>query len=79
MYYAIRVPRTVGHIDYFGVSKTCRRVGVGRRLFEACREWAKARGASSLELDCWEANQGAMRFHESLDMRMNLQQLALDL
>lgn len=75
----ILVPRTVGYIDNFGVSETARGMGVGRLLFTTCRERAKAMGASSLELDCWEANQGAMRFYETMGMRVSRRWLTLDL
>jgi len=75
--YDIQVPRTAGYIDNFGIAQTCRRMGVGRRLFAACRERAKAMGASSLDLDCWEANQGAMRFYENLGMHVSRRRFTL--
>ncbi len=75
----ILVPRTVGHIDNFGVSEPARGMGVGRLLFEASCERAKAMGASSLDLDCWEANQSAMRFYEAMGMRVSRRWLTLDL
>lgn len=75
----ILVPRTVGYIDNFGVSEAVRGMGVGRLLFAACRERAQAMGASSLELDCWEANQGAMRFYETMGMRVSRRWLTIDL
>jgi len=77
--YDSQVPRTAGFIDNFGIAEACRRMGVGRLLFEACRERATAMGASSLDLDCWEANQGAIRFYESLGMRVNRRMFTLDL
>jgi ribosomal protein S18 acetylase RimI-like enzyme len=77
--YDIQVPRTVGFIDNFGIAQAGRRMGVGWQLFEACREWAKAMGASSLDLDCWEANQGAIRFYESLGMHVSRRRFTLDL
>jgi ribosomal protein S18 acetylase RimI-like enzyme len=77
--YEIQVPRTAGLIGNFGIAEACQRMGVGRRLFEACRERAKAMGASSLDLDCWEANQGAIRFYESLGMRVSRRMFTLDL
>src|SRR5689334_10783528 len=52
----IQVPRTIAFVDNFGTAKAARRTGVGRALFAACVAWAKAHGAGSLELDCWEAN-----------------------
>jgi ribosomal protein S18 acetylase RimI-like enzyme len=62
------VPRTISFIDNFGVSRAHRRMSVGRLLFEACVTRAKEFGAQSLELDCWEANQEAIQFYESMGM-----------
>jgi ribosomal protein S18 acetylase RimI-like enzyme len=75
----IQVPRTSAYIDNFGVAASARRHGVGRRLMAACRDWARARSADSLDLDCWEANQAAMRFYEALGMRVTRRALTLDL
>lgn len=75
----IQVPRTAAHIDNFGVAAAARRHGVGRALFAACQERARALGAQSLDLDCWEINQGAMRFYKALDMRATRRWLTLDL
>lgn len=75
----ILIPRTVAFIDNFGVAEAYRRMGVGRLLFAACRERAQAMGASSLDLDCWEANQSAVQFYESLDMRVSRRRFTLDL
>lgn len=77
--YDIQVPRTAGYIGNFGVSKACRRMGIGRLLFEGCCERAKAMGASSLDLDCWEANQGAIRFYESLGMHVSSRMFSIGL
>jgi ribosomal protein S18 acetylase RimI-like enzyme len=75
----IQVQRTVAYIDNFGVAASARRHGVGRALFTACQERARALGAESLDLDCWEANQSAMRFYEALGMRPTRRWLTLDL
>jgi ribosomal protein S18 acetylase RimI-like enzyme len=77
--YDIQAPRITGYIDNFGVAQACRRMGVGRQLLEACRDRAKTMGASSLELDCWEANQGAIQFYESLGMQVSRRRFTLDL
>lgn len=77
--YDAQVPRTTGCIGNFGVVEAWRRQGVGQVLFEACRKRAKALGASSLELDCWEANHGAIRFYEHLGMRVSRRTFTLDL
>jgi ribosomal protein S18 acetylase RimI-like enzyme len=73
------VPHVVAEIGNFGVSAGCRRMGVGRFLFAACRERATAMGARDLNLSCWEANQEAMRFYESMGMRVSRRWLTLGL
>ena len=75
----IQVPQTWAHIDNFGVAAAARLHGVGRELFAACVAWARESGANSLDLDCWEANQSAMRFYEAMGMRPARRQLTLDL
>jgi ribosomal protein S18 acetylase RimI-like enzyme len=76
---AIQVPRVYAFIDNFGVAKAYRRTGVGRQLFEACIASAREHGASSLELDCWEANAEAVQFYASMGMKLKRRWLALDL
>lgn len=75
----LHVPRTVAYVDNFGVLAAYRRKGVGRLIFERCAERARQRGAKSLELDCWEANQEALRFYAALGMRIQRRRLAMDL
>lgn len=48
------------------VSPARRRRGVGRALIAAGETWAKEHGASHLEFDVWEFNQGAMAFYRAL-------------
>jgi diamine N-acetyltransferase len=73
------IPHTVAEIGNFGVSASCRRTGVGRFLFAACRERATRMGARDLNLSCWEANQEAMRFYEGMGMRVSRRWLTLGL
>jgi ribosomal protein S18 acetylase RimI-like enzyme len=75
----LMVPHTVAEVGNFGVSAAYRRTGVGRFLFAACREQAKAMGARDLNLSCWEANQEAMHFYESMGMRVSRRWLTLGL
>lgn len=75
----LHVPRTIAHIENFGVLAAYRRKGVGRSIFERCSERARQRGAQSLELDCWEANLEALRFYAALGMRTQRRRLAIDL
>lgn len=73
------VPRSYAHIENFGVAAAYRREGIGRQLIEACVARARERGATSLELDCWEANQEAMAFYTSIGMRVTRRYFALDI
>ncbi|NKQ34974.1 MAG: GNAT family N-acetyltransferase [Chloroflexi bacterium] len=40
--------------------------GIGQRLMAQAHEWAVDRGATSVELSVWTANQEAMSFYEAL-------------
>jgi diamine N-acetyltransferase len=73
------VPRMYAHIENFGVSAAYRREGIGRQLIEACVARARERGATSLELDCWEANQEAIAFYTSLGMHVTRRYFAMDI
>ncbi len=73
------VPRVYAHIENLGVATAYRREGIGRQLIEACVARAKERGATSLELDCWEANQEAIAFYTSLGMRVTRRYFAMDI
>jgi diamine N-acetyltransferase len=75
----MHVPRTYSFIDNFGVSKAHRRMGVGRLLFKACLNRARERGSQELELDCWEANQEAVSFYESMGMKLKRRWLSIEL
>jgi diamine N-acetyltransferase len=68
MPYAAFVPRKDAVIYELGVASQFRRQGVGSRLLADCREWAKARGADSLELTVFEFNRRAIDFYESAGM-----------
>ncbi|MFT4414310.1 GNAT family N-acetyltransferase [Fredinandcohnia humi] len=50
----------------FGVKSTQLRKGIGRSLLHACIEWAKKKGATSLELNVWEFNKSAISFYQSI-------------
>ena len=45
------------------------RSGVGRMLMAAANDWAKARGATEIELEVWDFNREATAFYESLGYR----------
>ncbi|WP_432355729.1 GNAT family N-acetyltransferase [Sporosarcina sp. A2] len=62
------MPRTFAYMNDFGVRSSCQRRGIGREIFKACVEWAKNKGASSLDLNVWEFNEKAINFYESFAM-----------
>lgn len=75
----IQVPRAFAYIENFGVAEAHRREGIGRRLIAACVERAKEQGATSLELDCWEANREAIAFYTSIGMHVTRRWFAMDI
>ena len=71
--------RRYAHIEEVIVSKTHRGKGVGRFLMEAAQEWAKALGASAVDLWVWEGNENAIRFYEHLGYQTIRQAMELKL
>jgi GNAT superfamily N-acetyltransferase len=51
-------------VEDLAVSPGNRSHGVGRKLLDAAKDWARDRGATHLELDSGEAREGAHRFYE---------------
>lgn len=66
--YEALVPRTYAYMNELAVSPEFQRVGIGTRLYRASAQWAKERGASSLELNVWEFNERAIAFYHSIGM-----------
>lgn len=64
----ILIPRDVAYISDITVMKAHQGKGVGYALFQQCVEWARAKGASSLDLMVWEFNKDAMAFYERRKM-----------
>lgn len=63
------IERKYAYIHDFGVKKEIQKQGVGKRLFERCKEWAIVKGATSIELNVWEFNTNAIEFYEHLGMK----------
>ena len=51
-------------VEDLAVHPERRSQGIGKRLLEATKEWARKRGATHLELDSGEARTDAQRFYE---------------
>ncbi len=66
--YNYLILRRVAEISDIAVLRAYNNKGVGHQLFAASTEWAKARGATSLELQVWEFNKNAIAFYERLGM-----------
>jgi ribosomal protein S18 acetylase RimI-like enzyme len=62
----ILVPRRYAVIDNIIVGQRYRRSGVGQALMEKAHQWALDKGATQVELNVWEFNQGALAFYEGL-------------
>ncbi|ATP41309.1 alanine acetyltransferase [Solibacillus sp. R5-41] len=72
------VQRKYGYIHDFGVKKDMQKQGVGKLLFEACMDWSKEMGATSVELNVWAFNTNAIEFYqhfgmESVSSKMHIQ------
>ncbi len=59
-------PRHFAVIDSLGVKAACRRSGIGAELMACAEQWARVQGASSVELNVFEFNLGALAFYQRL-------------
>ncbi len=76
----ILAPRHFAVIDSLGVKASHRRSGIGKELMACAEQWARFQGASSVELNVFEFNRGAIEFYQQLGymdlsrkMRKNLE------
>lgn len=60
---------TTLYLDDLCVDESCRGRQVGRVLYEAVLELARASGCYNLTLNVWSCNESAMRFYERCGMR----------
>lgn len=63
------VARSYAQLQSLFVAEPERRRGIGRRLLDAAQGWARARGASELQLDVWEFPAGPLDFYERAGYR----------
>ena len=54
------------YIDDICVDENCRRMNVGRMLYDHVREYAESEGFYNITLNVWTCNLGAMKFYETL-------------
>ena len=57
------------HINDLCVDEACRGQGIGKAIYQAICRYAKMRKASSITLNVWCCNEGAMKFYESLGLK----------
>lgn len=67
------------YIDDICVLKEYRRNGIGRLLFAACKEKAKALGCKNMDLGVYAFNKDAIAFYESCGMTERMRRMELDL
>ena len=57
------------YIDDLCVDEAARGRGIGRKLFDYAKAFARAQGCHNLTLHVWEANPGARSFYERMGMK----------
>ncbi len=62
----ILAPRHFAVVDSLGVKAEYRRAGIGKELMDCAEQWARLQGASSIELNVFEFNRGAIAFYQRL-------------
>jgi ribosomal protein S18 acetylase RimI-like enzyme len=62
-------PKTWAAIEDIYVASDQRSLGIGHALFEACRKWAKEKGAVGVSLQVAAGNARARKFYEELGFR----------
>jgi len=62
----ILVPRRYAVVENLAVREEHRRSGIGLALMERAEEWARAKGATSIELNVYDFNKVAQRFYQDL-------------
>lgn len=60
------IPQRFLYIDIIVVSEKFQGNGMGQKLFEASKQWAKDRNLTRMEIHVYDKNQKALRFYEKL-------------
>lgn len=63
------------YIDDICVLNAFQRAGIGRRLFECCKQKAEEQGYKTMELGVWAFNKKAIAFYESLGMTERIKKM----
>ena len=64
--FPILVPRDYAVVDCIAIKAGFQHQGLGKALMTKMYEWAAANGASEIDLNVYEFNQGAIAFYERL-------------
>lgn len=75
----ILVPRFFAVVECLVVKKTFQRRGIGRQLMEFGQAWARAKGATSIDLNVYEFNRTAIELYEALGYRSYSRKMSRDL
>ena len=67
------------YIDDICVLKAFQRCGVGRALFDRCKEIAREQECKNIELGVWSFNRSAIAFYESCGMKERVRRMELEL
>lgn len=67
------------YIDDFCVKAKYKRNGIGRLLFKNIIDYAKAEGASSLQLVVWEFNKDAINFYKKMGLSTRNRRMEMNL
>jgi diamine N-acetyltransferase len=78
-YLDILLPRRLVYITDIAVLKSHQKQGIGHLLFQQSVEWAKDKGAASLDLTVWQFNQDAITFYERHGMEALTRHMTLPL
>lgn len=66
-------------VDEVGVDVSARRQGVGKKLFEEIRRFAKEKDFTRLELNMWEFNEEALKFYEAIGFTTYRRYMEMDI
>lgn len=64
-------------IDNLIVKEKYRNQGVGKKLFESFKKWAKALGVERIELDTRYSNESAIQFYEKQGFKTYTQRMEM--
>lgn len=71
--------RRIVMIDDFCVAKAYKRQGVGTKMFNAAKSFAKEKQVDAIELCVWEFNDEAKEFYKAMGMNVKSRELELEI